>query len=302
MNARLHRPIPPVTLILLGLILLPALPGLSRAEGYIGLYAKSNSANVLDRRNAFEGITVTRIVENSPAEAAGLRVGDILLRAGEKSLTDPNQLYALARTGEAGTTIRIRYERQREVMEADLVTVAKVGAPAEEETARTGTKLENRLLGFEFKSAPPERTTGLELEPGQGIEVVRLAKGSPLEGEIEPGEIIVEADEAPVLSAEGFLEYLEKDPEADRIKLRVANEKGRMRTERVKFHKPKRETREFKIPLIYNFKREPNATTWAIPFLFTKRERLEGATKWRILGLIKFETGDSEELLEVDTL
>lgn len=277
-------------------------PSGARAEGYIGLYARSNSANVLDRRNAFEGITVTRIVENSPAAAAGLKVGDILLRAGEKSLTDPNQLYAMARAGEAGAKIVVRFEREREVMEVGLVTVAKIGPPADEESARTGTRLENRLLGFEFRSAPDERASELDLEPGQGIEVIRLAKGSPLEGEVEPGDLIVEADEEPVLSSEGFLEHLAKDPEADRIKLRVANEKGRLRTERVKFHKPKRETREFKFPLIYNFKREPNATTWSIPFLFTKRERLEGATKWRILGLIKFETGDSEELLEVDTL
>ena len=66
--------------------------------------------------SSFDGITVTRVVENSPGYVAGVEVGDIVLEASGMKMNDPNQLYDLAETRAIGSAIKMRLERDNEIL------------------------------------------------------------------------------------------------------------------------------------------------------------------------------------------
>ena len=53
----------------------------------------------LDER---DGLFVRGVVEGSPADAAGIREGDLLVRAGDRDLRSPDDLFAVLATVEAG--------------------------------------------------------------------------------------------------------------------------------------------------------------------------------------------------------
>ncbi len=269
-------------------------------KGYLGIYAKSNR-DVIQQKNAFEGITVTRVVENSPGEIAGAKEGDILLKANELDLTDPNQLYDLAETLPIGSNVHLRLERDKEVLELDAKTVERHALHGKEKEKEPKNLIENRRLGFEFKIPDPAISLRLGLKPREGIEVVRLAKESPLvQAGIEKRCVIAEADGQLIHSPEAFLQYLAAHSDLKTIKLKFAGEEGRWRTARVTLHQPAKTVSKLSIPPIFSYSREPRKTTFSILFGFFKREHLERGTKYRFLWVIPFETGASDELLNVE--
>src|SRR5690349_17627046 len=101
----------------------------SAGGSYLGVHAQSNS-NVLDDENAEQGITVTSVVENSPAAGAGLQPGDVLLEANGVSLGHPDALDDLVDKLPPGSPIQLRLERARRPLELEVRTVPRIAAPA----------------------------------------------------------------------------------------------------------------------------------------------------------------------------
>ncbi|MCH8334184.1 PDZ domain-containing protein, partial [Candidatus Sumerlaeota bacterium] len=187
--------------------LLPAQES-SALRGYLGIHARSNS-NVLDESNALEGITVTGVVENSPAEAAGVRVGDILLQAGGVDLTDPAQLLFLADSLPVGSGIRLRLERDRRVREVEVRTVARLEPSDAGRAGETRSWIENKLLGIEFGAVDSELAERLGLSSFEAIQIFRIARKSPLrDAGIQAGSVVRQIDDEKIYSPQGFLDYL----------------------------------------------------------------------------------------------
>lgn len=269
--------------------------------GYIGAHAKSNR-NVLDARNAFDGVTVTRVVENSPADSAGLEVGDVILQVNGEELVDPARLRSLAATLPVGSTIRFRVERDRKILLLETRTVARMTKADEVVPGAPEQWIENRRLGFEFGPIATERAEALGLDPGEGIAVLRLSPRSPLgDEEIERGHVIRAVDGERIFSPEGFLEYLETREEAKFATLTTAGPDGKWRKRRVRLHRPDRRVREFSLPLILGFKRAEDESSFFAPLHIFRRNRTGDVVRYRVLWLIVFETGNSDELLEVET-
>ena len=57
---------------------------------------------------------VRGVVEGSPADAAGIREGDLLVRAGDRDLRSPDDLFAVLATVEAGADVVIALVRGSE--------------------------------------------------------------------------------------------------------------------------------------------------------------------------------------------
>lgn len=71
------------------------------------------------------GAIVTRVIGGSPAQAAGLRAGDVLLRLGRTSIDDRNTfLNALSRVG-ANERVSLHYWREGRELDATVTLVAR---------------------------------------------------------------------------------------------------------------------------------------------------------------------------------
>lgn len=64
-----------------------------------------------------EGVIISDIKEKSPAEKAGLKVGDIILSANGDRITDENRIVALVRELRAGDVMKLRIYREKKMLD-----------------------------------------------------------------------------------------------------------------------------------------------------------------------------------------
>ncbi len=269
----------------------------SAATSYLGIYTRSN-ANVLEQTNVIAGITVTRVVENSPGAVAGVETGDVLLEANGLALTHPNQLANLVEPLPVGSTVHLRLERDQTVRELEASTVAR-RIPVEPEGPSTRTWIERRRLGFEFASPDPESIAALGLGPRQGVEVRRIAARSPLlNAGVETGDLLWEVDGDPIHTPEDMLSFLESDPRRETLELTVHGRDGRRTTE-VELFKPERRLKKLGIPLLFSMERDIDHSTYSAILGLFRFDFYETGTRVRLLWFFSWETGTWDELLEV---
>jgi len=113
---------------LLAATFLPLLLSSPPADGYLGVY--------LDTER--EEAVVVEVIPNSPAAAAGLRVGDVLLAVGDRATPDRESLVAALESHGPGDTVVLRLRRDG-TEQAVSVTLGKRPAPSAPPPAATTT-------------------------------------------------------------------------------------------------------------------------------------------------------------------
>lgn len=271
---------------------------------YLGLYAQSNS-NVLDASNAMPGATVTRVVENSPAEGAGVKAGDVVLRVGGQPIADAARLEGIVEAGAPGDVLELEVERDRRVLKLAATLAPRVQPPPDpdapaEAVAPPPSWIERERLGAEFVALSAEDSVAIGLEARQGVRLSRVAKPGPLaKAGIAPGDVLAAIDGEPIFSGEALVERIEELAPGSKIRFRVVAPDGDARERGVRLRKPPSETRKVRLPPFVNYSRSPTSSELSIPILLFKRKSFEGATRYSWLWLFQFETGASDELLEV---
>ncbi|HEX6204014.1 MAG TPA: PDZ domain-containing protein, partial [Thermoanaerobaculia bacterium] len=149
------------------------------------------------------GALVQSAVEGGPAADAGIRHGDIVLRADGVEVEDTRDLIDYVSAQPPGTTVRLRVWRDGEarVVPVELEERPSNGAVVEEPTEGEGGGIE--WLGIRYQELTRELREGHGLpESAQGVIVTRIEPDSPLADEgVQPGDLIVEVGGQPVRSA-----------------------------------------------------------------------------------------------------
>ncbi len=70
------------------------------------------------------GVKITAVVAGGPAEAAGLRAGDVVVRIGTHMVEAPHDLIAMVRRHDPGTTVTLMYRRGSATQVANVVLAA----------------------------------------------------------------------------------------------------------------------------------------------------------------------------------
>jgi putative serine protease PepD len=81
-------------------------------------------AKVDEIRSGGGGARLTSVDVGGPAEAAGLRTGDVVVRIGTHLVEQPHDLIALVRRFDPGTTVTLTYRRGAETQTASVTLVA----------------------------------------------------------------------------------------------------------------------------------------------------------------------------------
>ena len=80
-------------------------------QGYLGINGETVPSTYVMNYGYPEGVSITRIQENSPAEAAGLQLYDIITAVNGKKITSMDELRAEVSSYAAGTTVEISIQR-----------------------------------------------------------------------------------------------------------------------------------------------------------------------------------------------
>ena len=87
-------------------------PPAHAASGWMGVTTQSTDAELragLDLTK--DGLLVSRVFADSPAERAGVRKGDVILRADGRAVTDPSDLQEVVRAKRAGDVVQVELWR-----------------------------------------------------------------------------------------------------------------------------------------------------------------------------------------------
>jgi serine protease Do len=164
------------------------------------------------------GAVTVNVEKGSPAESAGLRVGDVILSYNGKKIEDPNELPRLVAATKPGekATLEIWRNGRREQLAATVgefpaeTTTASRQAPAKE----TGNN-----LGLAVSELPPEGRKALGVDYGLVVEDVR--GGAAANSGIQPGDVIIAVGQDPFRSLEEFNKLLAQRKQGEPVPLLV---------------------------------------------------------------------------------
>jgi len=151
------------------------------------------------------GAVVTTIEKGSPADKAGLKLGDVILAYNGKKIEDPNELPRLVAATKPGDKATLELWRDGK-SERLAVSVGEFPAEAKAAAPAAPAKDKHDNLGLAMSELPPEGRKALGVDYGLVIEDVRggAAAGSGL----ERGDVIVAVGQNRFRSLEEFNKLL----------------------------------------------------------------------------------------------
>jgi len=131
-----------------------------------------------------EGILVNRVYENSPAERAGIKEGDIILECNGTKLEDPSDLQKIVISAPIGSTLTLKILRENKTI---TVAVKTDKMPSDEKIEKSEST--KNLLGIKVRDLLPKEKKGAFYK--FGVIVTEVYPNSPADiAGIEEGDII----------------------------------------------------------------------------------------------------------------
>ncbi|MBR3705238.1 MAG: trypsin-like peptidase domain-containing protein [Oscillospiraceae bacterium] len=94
---------------------------------YLGIMAAYDSQS--ERSGVRSGVYIESVVENGPAEQAGLQAGDVITMIGTSTINDRGDISSLSKNYRAGDTVTVTYVRLGEVCTTTLTFGSTLDAP-----------------------------------------------------------------------------------------------------------------------------------------------------------------------------
>ncbi len=196
-------------------------------RGMIGISIQDVSKELAEQfhLSSGRGALISQVNKDSPAEKAGLKPGDVIVRFNGRGVADTGQLRNLVAAASPGTTASIVVVRNgRE--QTFTVTIGKVVSEpvASAKPSATG---EHQLatLGLSVQTLTPDLAMQFDVEGSKGVLITGVEQGSlAAASDLQHGDLIVEADHKPVATVSELQAILNKDK--DRVLLLIKRKSG----------------------------------------------------------------------------
>jgi serine protease Do len=157
------------------------------------------------------GVLVGDVSPNSPAQAAGLQRGDIILEVNGKPISDSNQLRMSISMMQPGSEVKLRVVRHGNQND---MTIKLNELPTEQANAKTEDRgTDQALEGVEVANLNPQTAQQLNLPPTTtGVVVTEVNPSSPMaDSGLQKGDVIQEVNHQPVKNVAEFQNAIRKE-------------------------------------------------------------------------------------------
>ena len=187
-------------------------------RGWLGVMVQHVNADLakefgLDRPR---GALVGEVMKDSPAEKAGIKQGDIIVRFMDKDIRQMSELPAIVAQTPVGTRAKVVVIRKGKE-KALTVKIGKLNEKLLESGGDENTET-SKDLGITVQEITPEIAKSMDLKDDKGVVITDVAPDSPAyEARITPGEVILQVNQHDVKSLEDYRKALNRVKKGDNV-------------------------------------------------------------------------------------
>jgi serine protease Do len=193
------------------------------ARGWLGVVIQKMTPEIAKSfgLKESEGALVADVMDQSPADKAGIKRGDVIISYNGKKIKDNETLPRLVAATEIGAKAKIVLIRDKKQMEVSVVI-----GELQEEGLRASKKTEiEKDLGLVVQDITAEIAKHLNLKDKKGVIVTDVIPGSPAqEADIRSGDVIRAIGRKPVRSVAEFKEAVKRSNVKEGIVMLIQRE------------------------------------------------------------------------------
>ena len=186
--------------------------------GWLGVIIQDVDANLASYfgLNDKDGILVSRIVEASPAEKAGLKTGDIIVSLDNEKIKNTESLIRALLKKNVGEQVTLGVIRDLKPYSATV----EIGERPEDKAAVAQKKVQPQVIqkvvnsswrGMDVSDITAEIAQRFKINSETGVIVISVKPGSPAENSgIRPGDVIYEINKMPVKNTRDYSAAVDK--------------------------------------------------------------------------------------------
>jgi len=201
-------------------------------RGYLGVSIQDVSTEIAKQfgLDKAQGALVSDVVAGSPADKAGLKTGDVILRYDGQEIENSTMLRHRVAETLVGKSTELEVQRDKKPVKLSVkVAEQPKDMSASGESVKSADK-SAALAGLEVRNLAPDTMRQLNLPRGiRGVVVTQVESGSAAEkAGVQPGDVIVELNRKPVQSIDDFQRLSAKLGKSDTVLLLIARQGGRL--------------------------------------------------------------------------
>jgi serine protease Do len=207
--------------------LIPHLKKGNVERGWLGVTIQAVTEDLKEKFDLKDGngALVNDVIEDSPAEKAGIIRGDVIISFDNKEVNKMDDLSFIIASIPVGKTVTVGLIRKGEKKSFKVKVGEFEEAAAEEEEAAESTVEEEADLGMVVKEITRRRARRYRMDEREGLIVVQVATGSQAdEAGIRSGDIILEVDQEPISDLAGYKEKIRGFNKGDTILFLIKRE------------------------------------------------------------------------------
>jgi serine protease Do len=160
------------------------------------------------------GVLISDVVQDSPAAAAGVASGDIIIEFDRKKVDSPQELQKVVAATPPGRAVPLKVWRDKSEKTLEI----KIGETPDDNVALKSTNKGKSLLGLDVRPITPELARQLNLRNPEGVIVFQVDEDSAAsEAGVQRGDVIREVNRQRVRSLADFEKATNDVKEGDRV-------------------------------------------------------------------------------------
>lgn len=184
--------------------LLPQLKSKGKiARGWLGVVIQKITPEIAKsfQLKEAEGALVSDVMEDGPAEKAGIKRGDVIISYNGKNIKDSEMLPRVVAATEIGKKVKVGIIREGKPLGIEVV----IGELPEEGLKASKKPEVEKDFGLVVQDITPEIAKHLNLKDRKGVIATDVTPGSPAgDADIRSGDIIKEVSRKPILNMADF--------------------------------------------------------------------------------------------------
>jgi serine protease Do len=188
-------------------------------RGWLGVKIQRVTKDIADsfKLKKIEGVLISEVIEDTPAEKAGLKQGDVIVKYGGKAVKDTGHLRNIVAGTEVGKTVKV------EIIRAEKSKIIKVKIKElPDDILAGGAVISKGKLGLTVQKLTPDIASKLGYKDELGVIVSDVEpESSAYEKGIRRGDLIIEINGSPIKNLNDFNEKIKNIKSKDKVLLLI---------------------------------------------------------------------------------